>query len=227
MEQQLPGRMKILIVDDHSIVRAGVRRLLTGDPGAEFVEAVSAKDALSLAKTLRPDLLILDLNLPGMGGFKVIERLKRETRPPLILVLSMHEDPIYAKRALEAGANGYVSKNAPVEQIVEAVAQLVDGKTFISDELVQQLALWNLRPSSHPLRELSWRDLEILRLLAEGRNVQHIADALEIGSKTVANSCSFIKAKLGIERTADLIQFATRELNRRSEIPEVEGCPEL
>ncbi len=179
----------------------------------EIAEAVSAKDALTTAKTYQPDLLILDLNLPGMGGFDVIERLRRERRPPLILVFSMHEDPVFAKRALEAGANGYVSKNAPVEQIVEAVARLSDGETYISDELLQQLATWNLRSSSHPLRHLSSRDLEILRLLVEGRSMQQIADALEISYKTVANNCSLIKAKLGIKRTAELIRFASRELS--------------
>jgi two-component system, NarL family, invasion response regulator UvrY len=212
-----------MIVDDHPIVRAGVRRLFTEDSGVEIAEAVSAKDALTLVKTYEPDLLVLDLILPGMGGFEVIERLRRETRPPLILVLSIHEDPVFAKRALEAGANGYVSKNAPVAQIVEAVARLAEGQTFISDELLQQLASWNLRSSSHPLRQLSSRDLEILRLLAEGRNIQQIADALEISYKTVANNCSFIKAKLGIKRTAELIQFATRELSRRSETQEIES----
>jgi two-component system, NarL family, invasion response regulator UvrY len=227
MQHGLVRRMKILIVDDHPIVRAGVRRLLAGNPDGEIAEAASAQEALTLAKTFQPDLLVLDLNLPGMGSFDIIARLTRETRPPQILVLSMHEDPVYAKRALEAGANGYVSKNAPVAQIVEAVARLADGQTFMSDELAQQLASWNSRPSSHPLHHLSRRDLEILRLLAEGRNIQQIADALQIGYKTVANNSSLIKAKLGIKRTAELIRFATRELSRRSEVQEIEGGPTL
>lgn len=227
MWHELLRRMKILIVDDHPLVRAGVRRLLAKDhPSVEIAEAVSAKEALNLVKTFQPDLLILDLNLPGMGGFAVIERLKREMPTPLILVLSMHEDPVFAKRALEAGANGYVSKNAPVEQIVEAVARLADGQTYVSDELLQQLAVWNLRSSNYPLRHLSYRELEILRLLAAGLDIQQIADALEIGYKTVANNCSLVKAKLGIKQTEELIEFAIRELRRRPD-PEVKSGPAL
>jgi two-component system, NarL family, invasion response regulator UvrY len=219
--------MKILVVDDHSIVRAGVRRLLAEDPGGEFADAASAQEALTLVKTFQPDLVVLDLNLPGMGGFDVMARLRREKRQPLILVLSLHEDPVFAKRALEAGANGYVSKTAPVAQIVEAVARLADGQTYMSDELVQQLAAWNLHSSRHPLRHLSSRDLEILRLLAEGRNIQQIADALQISYKTVANNCSLIKAKLGIKRTTELIRFATSELSRRSQNAEANDSPDL
>lgn len=206
--------MKILIVDDHPIVRAGVRRLLASEPGMEIAEAASGKEALTAARATPPDLVILDLNLPGMGGFDIIERLVRDKPRPLILVLSMHDDPIFAMRALEAGADGYVSKNAPPTQILEAVARLAKGQRYIGPELAQQLALWNSRAAAHPLKDLSRRDLEILRLLGEGRSIQQIADALGIGYKTVANNCGQIKAKLGVKRTAELVRFAVtnREL---------------
>lgn len=200
--------MKILIVDDHPIVRAGVRRLLAAEPGVEIAEAASGKEALTLARANQPDLVILDLNLPGMGGFDIIARLVRDKPRPRILVLSMHDDPIFAMRALEAGADGYVSKNAPPTQILEAVARLAKGQTYVGSELAQQLALWNLRAPNHPLKDLSRRDLEILRLLGAGQSMQQIADALGIGYKTVANNCGQIKAKLGVKRTAELIRFA-------------------
>ena len=206
--------MKILVVDDHPIVRAGVRRLLASEPGMEIAEAASGKEALIAARATPPDLVILDLNLPGMGGFDIIARLIRDKPRPLILVLSMHDDPIFAMRALEAGADGYVSKNAPPTQILEAVARLAKGQRYIGPELAQQLALWNSRAAAHPLKDLSRRDLEILRLLGEGRSIQQIADALGIGYKTVANNCGQIKAKLGVKRTAELVRFAVmnREL---------------
>jgi DNA-binding NarL/FixJ family response regulator len=206
--------MKILIVDDHPIVRAGVRRLLAAEPGMEIGEAASGKEALTLARATPPDLVILDLNLPGMGGFDIIARLVRDKPRPRILVLSMHDDPIFAMRALEAGADGYVSKNAPPTQIIEAIARLSKGQTYVGPELAQQLALWNLRAPDHPLKDLSRRDLEILRLLGDGQSMQQIADALGIGYKTVANNCGQIKAKLGVKRTAELIRFAmqNREL---------------
>ncbi len=206
--------MKILIVDDHPIVRAGVRRLLAGEPGIEIAEAASGKEALTAARATPPDLVILDLNLPGMGGFDIIARLVRDKPRPRILVLSMHDDPIFAMRALEAGADGYVSKNAPPTQIIEAVTRLAKGQRYVGPELAQQLALWNSRAAAHPLKDLSRRDLEILRLLGEGRSIQQIADALGVGYKTVANNCGLIKAKLGLKRTAELVRFAVtnREL---------------
>jgi two-component system, NarL family, invasion response regulator UvrY len=200
--------MKILIVDDHPIVRAGLRRLLGGEPDNKFTEAASAKEAFDLANALQPDLIILDLNLPGMGGLDVIGRLVQIKPRPQILVLSMHDDPIFAARALEEGAQAYVSKNAPPTEIIDAMERLASGQTYVSQELAQQLVSWNLRPTAHPLKSLSRRDLEILRLLAEGRNIQQIADTLEITYKTVSNNCSQIKAKLGVRRTAELVRFA-------------------
>jgi DNA-binding NarL/FixJ family response regulator len=200
--------MKVLIVDDHPIVRAGLRRLLAAEPGMELAEAASGHEAMTLVRSFQPDVMILDLNLPGVGGFDIIARLARDTPRPRILVLSMHDDPIFAMRALEAGADGYVSKNAPPTQILEALARLAKGQNYVGEELAQQLALWNLRTRQHPLKDLSRRDLDILRLLGEGRSLQQIADALGIGYKTVANNCAQIKAKLGVSRTAELIRFA-------------------
>ena len=174
----------------------------------EIAEAASGKEALALVRTGQPDLVILDLNLPGMGGFDIIARLVRDKPRPRILVLSMHDDPIFAMRALEAGADGYVSKNAPPTQILEAVDRLAKGQTYVGDELAQQLALWNSRAADHPLKDMSRRDLEILRLLGQGQSMQQIADTLGLGYKTVANNCGQIKAKLGVKRTAELIRFA-------------------
>jgi two-component system, NarL family, invasion response regulator UvrY len=215
--------MKILIVDDHPIVRAGLRRLLGGEPDTQLTEAASGKEAFDLAKAVQPDLIILDLNLPGIGGLDVISHLAQTEPRPRILVLSMHDDPIFAARSLEAGAQAYVSKNAPPTEIIAAMKRLAAGQTYVSQELAQQLVSWNLRPTSHPLKSLSSRDLEILRLLAEGRNIQQIADALEITYKTVANNFSQIKAKLGVRRTAELVRFAinsgvlNQDMNSRSE----------
>jgi two-component system, NarL family, invasion response regulator UvrY len=200
--------MKILIVDDHPIVRAGLRRLLAAETDTEIAEAATGKEALTLARANHPDLVILDLNLPGIGGFDLIARFIRDTPPPRILVLSMHDDPVFAIRALEAGADGYVSKNAPPAEILEAMARLAKGQSYVGPELAQQLAMWNTRARSHPLRDLSRRDLQILQLLGDGQSIQQIADALGIGYKTVANNCGQIKARLGVKRTAELIRFA-------------------
>jgi two-component system, NarL family, invasion response regulator UvrY len=202
--------MKILIVDDHPIVRDGLHRLLADEPDVELRDAESGKQALALFRQERPDLVIVDLNLPGFGGLELIKRLSLEKTTARILVLSMHDEPIYALRALQVGAAGYVSKNAPPAQLLEAIRQVAEGRSYLGHELAQELALLHLRAPAHPLEELSPRDLELLRLLADGNSLQQIADTLGLSYKTVANNCTQMKAKLGVKRTADLIRIALR-----------------
>jgi len=202
--------MKILIVDDHPIVRAGLRRLLASEPGMELREAANGKEALAAFRDFAPDLVILDLNLPGIGGLEVIKRLTLEETDAHILALSMHDDPIYVLRALEAGASGYVSKNAPPEHILEAIRRVGAGEAYLQHEIAQELALLNVRSTAHPLKDLSRRELELLRLLGEGSSLQQIADLIGVSYKTVANNCSQLKNKLGAKRTAELIRIAVQ-----------------
>jgi len=202
--------MKILIVDDHPIVRAGLRRLLAAEPVTEVHEATDGREALDALREQRPTLVILDLNLPGLGGVEVIARLKIADPQVRILVLSMHDDYIHVTRALQAGAAGYVSKNAPPEELLEAVRRVAGGHTYIEHEIAEGLVFANLRAPLHPLDDLSSRDLEMLRLLAQGRTLPQIADTLGIAYKTAANSSSRIKTKLGASGTADLIRIAIR-----------------
>ncbi len=200
--------MKLLVVDDHPIVRAGVKRLLAGESDIEVGEARTGKEALTAFRELRPDIVILDLNLPGVGGLEVIRRLRADDEKVRIIVFSMHEDAIYAMRALKEGACGYVSKNAPPLEIVEAIRRVAQGQTYVGPALAQELAVLNVRAPSHPLEDLSRRDLEVLRLLGEGRSLQQIADTLGLSYKTVANNCGQIRTKLGVKRNADLIRLA-------------------
>jgi len=202
--------MKVLIVDDHPIVRAGLRRLLAVEPAIEFGEAADGREALDAFREQRPALVILDLNLPGLGGIEVIARLKTADPGARILVLSMHDDYIHVTRALQAGAAGYVSKNAPPEELLEAVRRVAGGHTYIEHEIAEGLVFTKLRTPLHPLDDLSSRDLEMLRLLARGRTLPQIADTLGIAYKTAANSSSRIKTKLGASGTADLIRIAIR-----------------
>ena len=161
-------------------------------------------DALDAANSLN------DLNLPGFSGLELIKRLTLEKTAARILVLSMHDEPIYAMRALQAGAAGYVSKDVPPAQLLEAIRRVAEGQSYLGHELAQELALSKLRAPAHPLEDLSPRDLELLRLLAEGSSLQQIADALGISYKTVANNCTQMKAKLGARRTADLVRIAVK-----------------
>jgi two-component system, NarL family, invasion response regulator UvrY len=202
--------MKILVVDDHPIVRAGLRRLLAEETAFEMLEAADAREALSVFREHRPDLVVLDLSMPGRGGLEVIARLKLEDDGVRILVLSMHQDAIYAMRALRAGASGFISKNSPADRLLEAIRRVAAGHTYIEHEIAQELALANIRAQALPLQDLSPREFEILRLLGDGRTLQQIADTIGVGYKTVANTCAQIKAKLGVARTADLVRIAIR-----------------
>ena len=200
--------MRVLIVEDHPIVRAGLRRLLSSDPQIEIWEAASGKEALSIFKARRPDLVVLDLNLPGIGGLEVIGRLKVEDIAVRILVLSVHDNALYVTRAMQAGATGYVSKSAAPDEILEAIKRVAAGRPFIEHGIAQELALLNISRSSDPLKELSRRDLGILRLLGNGCTLVQIAETMGVSHKTIVNNCTQIKAKLGVERTADLIRIA-------------------
>jgi two-component system, NarL family, invasion response regulator UvrY len=202
--------MKILVVDDHPIVRAGLRRLLAEETAFEMQEAADGREALAAFREHHPDLVILDLSMPGRGGLEVIARLKLEDDGVRVLVLSMHQDAVYAMRALRAGATGFISKNSPADRLLEAIRRVAAGQTYIEHEIAQELALANVRAQPLPLQDLSPREFEILRLLGDGCTLQQIADTIGVGYKTVANTCAQIKTKLGVARTADLVRIAIR-----------------
>jgi DNA-binding NarL/FixJ family response regulator len=199
--------MKILLVDDHVIVRSGLRNLLTSAADVRISEAANGRDALLRQREDRPDLVLLDLNLPGIGGLELLRRMLLADASARILVLSMHAEPLYAARAMELGARGYLSKNASAAELRTAVRRVADGGRYIENEIAQELAL-RATPPGDGLQDLTERDLEIMRLLAEGRSLAEIAEALGIGYKTVANACSYINAKLGVPRTNDLVRLA-------------------
>ena len=199
--------MKVLLVDDHSLVRSGLRALLTSAADIQISEAANGRDALSRLRQDRPDLVLLDLNLPGIGGLELLRRMLLEDKGTRILVLSMHAEPLYVARAMELGARGYLSKNASADELLTAVRRTAHGGRYIESEIAQELALRAVSPG-HDLQDLTERDLEIMRLLAAGMGLTEIADALGIGYKTAANACSRIKAKLGVTRTNDLVRLA-------------------
>ncbi|HET6238970.1 MAG TPA: response regulator transcription factor [Acetobacteraceae bacterium] len=199
--------MKILLVDDHVIVRSGLRNLLTSVADTQIWEAATGRDALLRLRQDRPDLVLLDLNLPGIGGLELLRRMLLEDKTVRILVLSMHAEPLYATRAMELGARGYLSKNASADELLTAVRRVAEGGRYIENEIAQELALQKMSPG-RDLQDLTARDLEIMRLMAEGMSLTEIANALGIGYKTVANACSHIKAKLGVTRTNDLVRMA-------------------
>jgi DNA-binding NarL/FixJ family response regulator len=198
---------QVLVVDDHAIVRAGIRRLLADRPLLSVSEVASGEEAMVALNRAAFDLVLLDLNLPGLGGLELLRRLLRLAPKLPVLVFSLHTEAIYATRAMEAGARGFVSKNAAPEELLAAVDTVLAGGTAIEKDIAHEIATHDLTDDAY-LRPLTQRDLEILRLLAEGKNLGQIATVLGIAYKTVANTLSRIKEKLGVEQTADLIRIA-------------------
>jgi two-component system, NarL family, invasion response regulator UvrY len=199
--------MKILLVDDHAIVRAGLRDLLASALDARVSEVATGRDALAGLRRDRPDLVLLDLNLPGIGGLDLVRRMLLEDPAARIIILTMHAEPFYVTRALELGARGYLSKNASPEELLTALRRVAAGGRYVENEIAQRLAL-NGSEDRGNLADLTERDLEIMRLLANGMSLTEIAEALGAGYKTVANRCTTIKSRLGVSRTNELIRLA-------------------
>jgi len=199
--------MKILVVDDHAVVREGIRRLLATISGAEIFEAADSQEALAQCRAVVPDVIVLDINLNGSSGLELLRRLKSEEVPARIVMFTMHSEPSYAMRALKAGAAGYVSKSADADELVTAVKKVAVGDRYL-DRLMASDLVFSSAVTDDPLHKLSNREVEILRLLGEGKSFAEIASTFGIAYKTVANSCSRLKEKLGVERTADLIRLS-------------------
>ncbi|MBP2306669.1 response regulator [Azospirillum melinis] len=199
----------ILLVDDHPIVRAGCQRLLAEAALGRVVEAEDVGSALDLWRAERPDVVVLDLNIPGDGGGMAVLRTIREESPAVpVLIFSMHEDPAIAARALKAGARGYVTKNDAPDSLASAIGTVLAGRIHLDSGLARDLALMSLSPPSDPLAVLTQRELEILALVGRGMTAAAIAERLGISQKTVANSCTQIKDKLGADSARALIRIA-------------------
>jgi two-component system, NarL family, invasion response regulator UvrY len=198
--------MKILIIDDHLVVREGLRRLLSSMLDISVHEATSTREALVAFRTHQPDLVLLDLNLPNSSGLELLKRLILQDKRARILVFSMHAEPLYVMHALKAGARGYVSKSAPVDELVTAVKLVANGDRYIEREIASDIVLTRYC-GNDPFQQLTTREIDIMRLLGEGKDLRAISELLGVTYKTIANSCTVIKGKLGVQRTADLIRL--------------------
>jgi len=197
----------VLVVEDHAIVRAGIRRLLDERGDIEVAEVATGEAALETIAGRAFALVILDLNLPGLAGLELLRRMVRQAPGQPVLIFSQHTEAIYATRALENGARGYISKNANPEELLGAVATILNGGVAIEKDVAAEMAAHDQAEDAY-LRPLTERDLEILRLLAAGDSLSEIADKLGIAYKTVANTLSRIKEKLGVGQTSELIRIA-------------------
>ena len=199
---------RILLVDDHPVVQAGCRLLLQQRAGIELTEARTGADGLRLAEELKPDIVILDLSLPDMNGLKAAAGIRECSPASRILVFSMHSDPVFAAQAMEAGACGYVSKNDGPDVLLEAIESVLRGGVYLSHATAQRLALMDIRAGDSPLRTLTPRERDVLRLFGGGKSLGEIAADLQVSYRTVANTVSHIKRKLNVGTNSKLLRIA-------------------
>lgn len=204
-------KIRVLLVDDHAVVRAGYRMLLRNSDDIEVVaEAESGERACKAFVDLAPDVVVMDLSMPGIGGLEAIRRIIARDNKAKILVFSMHEDTVFVEQALQAGAQGYITKSSAPEILVEAIKELASGKTHIDSDIVQKLAYQKTRGKDSPFSSLSTREFEIFCMLAEGLNTSEIAKRLSLSYKTVANYSTQIKSKLNVATVAEIARLAIR-----------------
>ncbi len=203
-------KIKVLLVDDHAVVRAGFKLLLSTSPNIEVVaETDRGEKAIQLYQKYHPDIIVLDLSMPGIGGLETIRRIIQRNENVSILVFSVHDEQVYVNRALSAGAKGYITKNSAPEILPEAIECIQQGKCYVEQGLVKEIDVQLLDDDYQKIiHTFSAREFDIFRLLAKGLTVHKIADELCLGYKTVANYVTQIKKKLKISSIAELAHIA-------------------
>jgi two-component system, NarL family, invasion response regulator UvrY len=201
-------RISVLLVDDHAVVREGYRRLLERDDSLVVAgEAATATEAMRLHADLRPDVVVLDIALPGVSGIEILRRIIARRPDACVLMFSMYHDGIYATRAIDAGARGFLSKASAPDLLVQAVRSVAGGRRYLSPDV--EMAMNKQSSAANELAgALSTRELEVLRMLTQGYGIEEIAERLGLSPKTAANHQSSIKQKLGAESALQLMLIA-------------------
>jgi two-component system, NarL family, invasion response regulator UvrY len=204
--------IRVLLVDDHAVVRTGFRLLLQSIGEVTVVaEAESGEAACQLYSELEPDVVVMDIAMPGMGGVEALRRMRARHPQVRVLTLSAHDDPMHARRCLQEGALGFLSKRSAPEALVQAVTVVASGRRYLDAALAQKLALADFDGASKsPLERLSEREFEVFVRLAGGATVQRIAQDLKLSASTVGTHLYNIKQKLGVENQSELTLIAIR-----------------
>ena len=208
MQNTAKSATRVLIVDDHPVVVSGCRALFASDASVRIDEAGDAKSGHRAFLARKPDVTVIDINLPDVSGFELMRRIRKDDPDAKIIMFSMNDDPAFVVRAVEMGAQGYVSKGDDPRTLVKAVRKVAAGDNFISPQLAEAVTFSAATIKANPASQVSARELEIMRLLGRGDKIVEVADALDISYKTVANITSLLKQKLGAKNHSDLIRIA-------------------
>jgi DNA-binding NarL/FixJ family response regulator len=202
--------VKVYLVDDHAVVREGYKHLLEKANIKVIAEAESGEAAYLNFDELQPDVVVMDLSMPGMGGIATIKKLLLKNKHCKILVFSMHDDVVFISRAMQAGASAYVTKSSAAKVLVEAVFAVAANKKYISHDIAHKISMQQLNPEDTLLSQLNQREFEVFRLLANGQTLDEIASTLNLDYKTIANIQSKLRQKLNVDNSSQLILAAIK-----------------
>jgi DNA-binding NarL/FixJ family response regulator len=219
MSQSFVAR-QVFIVDDHPIVRQGLARLINHEPDlAVCGEAASVREARAALVQTSPDVVVVDLSLSDSDGLELIKDIRSKQRRMPVLVLSMHDEGVYAERMLSAGANGYIMKQAAANQLLIALRRVLSGGIYVSEavgtNMIERFAAGRQKGAGDPIERLSNRELQVLNLIGQGRGTREIASSLNLSVKTVESHRQRVKKKLSIETSPKLVQYAVNWLAAR------------
>ncbi len=200
--------MRVLIVDDHPIVASGCRTVLADEPDIVLLEAGDTETAERVFLTQRPEICLIDINLPTVSGFELARRILQHDNGARIIMFSMNDDPVFVARAIETGAKGFVSKTGDPLDLIEAIREVGKGGVYLPAAMAQTFAFASSEVARNPLSKLNSREMEILRLLSAGKSLSEIAWMVHSPYKTVANTSSIIRQKLGVRTSAELVRLA-------------------
>ncbi|MEY3784937.1 MAG: hypothetical protein RL241_285 [Pseudomonadota bacterium] len=205
------SQIKILLVDDHAVVRMGFKMLIEAEADIKVIgEAESGELAVKLFQELKPDIIVMDITMPGIGGLEAIDRIMAKDKNTKILVLSAHEDSVHPKRVLNAGAMGYLTKRSAAEELIKAIKSIHQGKRYLEPNIAQQMAITQLSGETNPAEILSDREFEVFMALAKGKSTNDIADTLCLSPRTVGTHLYNIKQKLNANNSAEIALIAIR-----------------
>ena len=201
---------KVMLVDDHDLVRTGIKRLLEDHPNIEIVgEAVNGEQAIQQVSEYDPDVVLMDINMPGIGGLEATRKLLQRKPELKVIVVTMHDDDLFPQRFLKAGALGYVTKGAKVEEILQAIHTVTRNKRYLSPAIAQQIALSQVdEEETSPFDSLSEREMQVLLMMMDGQSISAISERLCLSPKTISTYRTRLYAKLGVQNDIELTRLA-------------------